>query len=209
MPVGIFLILLVSSSLGCWTTIRVGQPQFDALRAPSPAFRSIDIGVDVVTRVGRKQQIIDDPLGKTNTYHSFRESGYFSQVFQATHENEWQAKLEISKKAETQWISTILCLATGFILPGRDINEISIETTITRPDGTTLPPIIRKDSFSLWFSWFLIPFPQKDITGKEIVSDLTRASLAEAVEKGYFEDASSPASSPVALDENGKPIFPE
>ena len=75
-----------------------------------------------------------------------------------------------------------------------------------------MPPITRKGSYSVWGGWIFMPlFPTLTLVPKAIVTDLTRASLAEAMEKGYFDDTRSPApaSSPVALDENGKPIFPE
>jgi len=221
MPVGISLVLLVSFSLGCFASFRAGDPQFDASRATSPASSSIDIGVDVFVPSGdhfsfggnhREFEPQDLQDWKNRTRLSFEASGHFSRVHESTHEKGWKAKLEIAPKVRYFGLASILTLLTVGILPSKSDIELTIKTTFTRPDGKRLPPIIRKETFSDWAGWIVTPFYSSyQNVPKEIVSDLTRASLAEAIEKGYFDDAASPApaSRPVALDENGKPILPE
>lgn len=120
---------------------------------------------------------------------AYFESGYFSEIKAANPDVDVYADVKILEREEGSEVWAFISGFTMTVIPCRATQEFVVQTTFKDREGKVLGTIEKSEKSPFWFQLFLVfamPTNSMGQVWKDIVSDLNRATILEAHDKGFL-----------------------
>lgn len=120
---------------------------------------------------------------------AYKESGLFEIVDQDSPNKQISIEMSIIRKKESSLTSDILTAATLYLIPKSTNEEITVSTKFFNKSGELIGMVEKKDTVVIWHQTFMIfafPFNYPSTVKEEMITDLSRSIILEAITEGYF-----------------------
>ncbi len=172
---------------------------------------SVLAGCEVAFRVGHLQPITSWPPKATNTnktislivtinenpvlseqvVNAYSDADLFSYVKTGYKASEYRAEIKIKDRTDYPYKNlNLVSILTVLLIPMNGYQELIVTTTFTDKKGNKLGKIVKSEELDLCSQLFLIfamPFNWPDTIAQEVLYDLNRATINEALNLGYFK----------------------
>ncbi|HXX94249.1 MAG TPA: hypothetical protein VEN81_11495 [Planctomycetota bacterium] len=125
-----------------------------------------------------------------HTREEYASSGLFADVLPPRAPADVQAEVEVMDQGTMSTFLTVLSGVTLTIIPCRGKDEFTWKTTFKDGTGAVRGVIEKREASILWIEFFLIfvlPFDPPATVFREVIRDLNRSTLQDALERGYLK----------------------
>lgn len=120
---------------------------------------------------------------------AFKEAALFNFVDQSSPNKEMSVEISVIRKKESNLALDILTAATLYLIPKRTNEEITVSAKFFNKKGELLGMVEKQDTVIMWHQTFMIfalPFAYPTYVRNNVLTDLCRSIILEAITEGYF-----------------------
>ncbi|HXZ84783.1 MAG TPA: hypothetical protein VEI82_04760 [Myxococcota bacterium] len=123
------------------------------------------------------------------TEATYRDSALFSALVDPSVPSDLRSEVRVVDTGEAKIGMAIACGVTLFLFPAKATDHLTLRTDFKNAKGEVLATIEKSESVNTWIELFLVvvmPFhwPKSEI--RDLITELNRATLAEAHAKGII-----------------------
>jgi hypothetical protein len=121
---------------------------------------------------------------------AYRESGVFSDVRIGAADTDLRAEIHMLDRGEASIAMALLSGLTLTLIPTKAEDEMVMKTTLKNKAGRQLGVYEKKETVSTWIQFFLIfmmPFYSPGSVVQEVLYDLNRATINQALQTGALQ----------------------
>ncbi|HTO53386.1 MAG TPA: hypothetical protein VMR50_08365 [Myxococcota bacterium] len=126
---------------------------------------------------------------RTWTEATYRDSALFSAVVAEDMPSDVRSEIRVVDSGDFRRWMAIVCGVTLFLFPAKATDHFTLHTEFKNAKGEVLATIEKSESVDSWIGLFLIVVTPFRWPGREVgdlVTELNRATLAEAHAQGIF-----------------------
>lgn len=123
------------------------------------------------------------------TQETYASSGLFSELLPPGKQADLRAEVEVTDTGSGSMFLAYVCGLTLTVFPCRGKDEFTWKTTFKDSSGAVRGVVEKKESSIMWIQFFLIfvlPFDSPASMAQEVMRDLNRSTILDAMERGFL-----------------------
>ena len=122
------------------------------------------------------------------TRETYEASGLFSKVTVGSEGADLRAEIQVADAESGSPALAYICGLTLTVIPCRGRDDLTWQTTFKDAGGNVLGVVERREQVTLWIQTLLLfgmPFASPKSVARDLFTDLNKATLLDALERGY------------------------